>query len=111
MVFGGMGAAKSSSTVKNITASSRTGLDIPENTPGVQFNHHSIPPKGAGWSWRGASEDSVPQSPDLVEKVKNMVKEANEGTVVVEEDEMQERNPKKRMMELEKEHARLRDEL
>lgn len=115
LVFGGAGAAVRGGGVKNVTVSSSTRLDVPRNTPGVQWNHHAIPPKGAGWGGKTDPEEDLPPSPDMVEEVKKMVKDANEGTVAIENEE-QERNPKKRMMELEKEQesmgdARVRDEL
>jgi len=108
LVLGGASAAMRSADVKNVTASSRTGLDVPKNTPGAQRIYQALPAKGAGWGGRADPENDMPPSPDMVDEVRRMVKDANEGTVVVEAEE-QERNPKKRMMELEKEQERFRD--
>jgi len=108
LIFGSASAAVKSGGVRNVTTSSSTGLDVPRNTPGVQWSHHAIPPKGAGWGGKSDPEKDLPPSPDMVDEVKKMVKDANEGTVGIEDGE-QMRNPKKRMMELEKEQERMRD--
>ena len=112
-MLGGVGSAiKGSESANNVTASSRTGLNVPKNTPGVQFDYHAVPPKGAGWGGQVPSEDeNTPPSPEMVEEMKKMVRDANEGTVIEVLDEQKERNPKKRMMEHDKEEVRIRDEL
>lgn len=114
MIFGGIFASKGADVARNstISASTRTGLDVPRNTPGQQAHYHAIPPKGAGWHGPSDPEKDAPPSPEMVEQVKQMIKDAEDDTEVVLQDRMdQERNPKKRMMELEKEQARLKDEL
>lgn len=57
----------------------------------------------------GLQENDEKPSPEMVEKIKQMINEAKEGTIVPEDDGS--RNPKKRMMELEQEQQRIRDEL
>ncbi|KAK5940513.1 Protein transport protein sec20 [Knufia obscura] len=109
LVFGGASAAIRSGETKNVTASPSTGLEVPKNTPGVQWHHHAIPPKGAGWGGKSDPEQDLPPSPDMVDEVKRMVKNANEGTSMTGNEE-QPRNPKKRMMELEKEQEKFREE-
>lgn len=114
LIFGGVLGGKGMEAVNNVTAisSSRTGLDVPRNTPGQQRNYQALPAKGAPWHGQNPADRDVPPSPEMVEKMKQMIRDAGEGTEVVLEDRMdQEPNPKKRMMELEKEKLRVRDEL
>lgn len=114
MIFGGSTPGKEATAVKNSTVSSGTAtkLDVPRNTPGKQWNYHAIPPKGAGWNGPSDPEKNAPPSPEMVDRVAKMIREAEQGTDAVLEDRSgQERNPKKRMMELEKEQAKLKDEL
>lgn len=115
LVFGGIIGAAGGGKIKNGTLSmvgTKTGLDVPKNTPGMQYNYHAMPAKGAGWGGRGTPEEKdMPPSPEMVEEMKQMIKDADEGIVVVQDDTEQPRNPKKRMMELEKEQAMMRDEL
>lgn len=114
MVFGGVFAGKGADAVRNSTfsAGTTTGLDVPKNTPGKQWSYHAIPPKGAGWHGPTDPEKDAPPSPEMVDKLGKMIKDAEEGTEAVLEDRTeQQRNSKKRVMELEKEQAKLKDEL
>lgn len=115
LVLGGAASAVGGRTLKHSTAlvSSRTRLDVPMNTPGAERPYHAIPAKGGGWESPSSPENAEPPSPEMVEAMKKMVKEAQDGTTLPEpgSDAEQPRNPKKRMMELEKEQERIRDEL
>ena len=88
-----------------------TGLTVPTNSPGSKFAYQSIPAKGAGWGG-SANPPDIPDSPGMVQKVSKMIEDAeneNENQYAQEEDESQPRNPKKRMMEVEREN--IKDEL
>lgn len=93
------GAGTNSAVSQNITASlgSKSGITISSGVPKVHEEN------------AGFQDGDGPPSPEMVEKVKQMINEANEGTIVFEDDEAP--NPKKRMMELEQEQHRIRDEL
>ncbi|KAJ9658023.1 Protein transport protein sec20 [Neophaeococcomyces mojaviensis] len=116
-VVGGVFAGRGSDIVKNgtLSVSSSARLNVPTNIPGGQWNHRVMPPKGAGWGEKGVpGSDEIedePPSPEMVEEVTKMVSEAKEGTLIDKDEGQQPRNPKKRMMDLHEEQARMRDEL
>lgn len=111
LIFGGAsGALKSTGAATNSTVAVSPSIaqGIPSHAPG-RAKYQPIPPKGAGWGSNTDSETEEPPSPGTVQKMKDMINEAKDGIVL--EDSDQPRNPKKRMMEQEKEEARIRDEL
>jgi len=97
-----------------IPASSSSRLNVPTNTPGVQWNHHVVP-KGAGWGQRTTPEEKAEEEerpdPEMIEQVKKMINEAKEGTLVGRDEQQQPLNTKKRTMDMIDEQTRVRDEL
>lgn len=112
-VFGGSAATKGTDFMRNDTmaVTSQTGLGVSDSSMKPQRSIQPFSMYGAGQKEPENPEAEVPPSPETVEHVKKLIDEAKEGTTVAKEDDDQPRNPKKRMMELEKEQASLREEL
>ncbi|KAK5072603.1 Protein transport protein sec20 [Lithohypha guttulata] len=112
-VFGGSAATKGTDFMRNDTmaVTSQTGLGVSDSSMKPQRSIQPFSMYGAGQKEPKNPEAEVPPSPETVEHVKKLIDEAKEGTTVAKEDDDQPRNPKKRMMELEKEQASLREEL
>lgn len=104
-VFSGSAATTEALVGKNssMVMQSSTSLGSPATTPAMFGSHHVIPEQDDA----ADSEDDPLKSPEVLERLKQMINEAKEGTVLVDDPE-QPRNSKKRMME---EQVTLRDEL
>lgn len=107
----GFGAGKA---VQSSSAGISAGRGIPTFEAGQRVRIE-LPPKGGGW---GGEQASKPQSPPMVEEVGQLAEEAQKGTNVddISDEERRRqgeepRNPKKRMMEVDVDASRARDEL
>jgi len=115
--LGSIGFGKAGDTAVSVQSSARissTPLNVPKNPSGMVFRSMELPNKGGGWGQPYAPPKLEEDS--MIERIgRAMGDSANTDRKVDElKDEggkEQPRNPKKRMMELEKEQEYLRDEL